>query len=599
METPATFSLYVYNVEAGSFVGFILFEGGRLDMGIGAGVGARPKIKSSFSGVDRKDRLKGMEEAEFDVLIIGGGITGAGIALDAVSRGLRPALVDMQDYAAGTSSRSTKLVHGGLRYLKNLEIGVVAEVGQERAIVYENGPHVTTPERMLLPIYRGGTFGKFSTSIGLLVYDFLARVKRGERRVMLSAEQTLAKEPLLGTAGLLGGGSYVEYRTDDARLTLEVLKKAVELGAAAVNYTKVESLLYDEQGRIYGAAVKDNIDEQTYRIKAKYVVNATGPWVDDLRDMDRSKSGKTLHLTKGVHIVIDGERFPLTQAVYFDTPDGRMVFAIPREGKVYVGTTDTNYKGDIVNPGITIEDRDYLLAAIKGMFPGLELTSRDVESGWSGLRPLIHQEGKDPSEISRRDEIFESQSGLISIAGGKLTGYRKMAESIVNRIVSYMPADGRVIPACQTKHLTLSGGDVGGSSGFAAFKREWTEKGARLGLEKREAEELVHRYGSNVERVFAYAENDRNDIEASGLPMSIWIALEYAIEHEMAVKPLDFLNRRTGALLFNLSWALRYKDAVIERMALRLTYTDEQKLQFTAELDRELHSIRKLSDQTV
>src|SRR5690606_11633881 len=196
-----------------------------------------------FSSLNRSEILKEMEKGVHDLFIIGGGITGAGIALDASSRGLKMALVEMQDFAAGTSSRSTKLVHGGLRYLKSFEVGLVAEVGKERAIVYENGPHVTTPEWMLLPFHDGGTYGKFLTSIGLRVYDFLAGVKKSERRTMLTAEETLQREPLIKKEGLKGGGKYVEYKTDDARLTIEVMKAAFEHGAVCANYAKVEELL--------------------------------------------------------------------------------------------------------------------------------------------------------------------------------------------------------------------------------------------------------------------------------------------------------------------------------------------------------------------
>jgi len=202
-----------------------------------------------FSAMKRKSIVQAMGQKPLDVIVIGGGITGAGIALDATTRGLRTALFEMQDFAAGTSSRSTKLVHGGLRYLKQFDVKTVAEVGKERAIVYENGPHVTTPEWMLLPLHRGGTFGKFSTGIGLRVYDFLAGVKRSERRRMLSEQETLSREPLLKQEGLLGGGYYVEYRTDDARLTIEVMKEAVRNGAMALNYMKVDSFLY-ENGKI-------------------------------------------------------------------------------------------------------------------------------------------------------------------------------------------------------------------------------------------------------------------------------------------------------------------------------------------------------------
>jgi glycerol-3-phosphate dehydrogenase len=239
-------------------------------------------MNSSFSSVTRKKQLEMMNEEQYDLLVIGGGITGAGIALDAALRGIKVALVEMQDFASGTSSRSTKLVHGGLRYLKQFQVAMVAEVGKEREIVYENGPHVTTPEWMLLPLHKGGTFGKFTTSFALRIYDFLAGVKKSERRTMLSVEETLHKEPLIKKEGLKGAGYYVEYRTDDARLTIEVMKAAVANGAHIVNYAKSDEFIYENQ-KIIGSKVKDMISKIEYKIFAKNVVNAAGPWVDDVR----------------------------------------------------------------------------------------------------------------------------------------------------------------------------------------------------------------------------------------------------------------------------------------------------------------------------
>ena len=244
-------------------------------------------MTASFSTYKREEIITGMKQEKLDLLVIGGGVTGAGILLAAQTRGMKVGLVEMQDFAAGTSSRSTKLVHGGLRYLKQFEVKLVAEVGKERAIVYENAPHVTTPEWMLLPFYKGGTFGKFSTSIGLKVYDFLAGVKRKERRKMFSAEETLRREPLLKKDNLLGGGYYVEYKTDDARLTLEIMKEAVSRGASAVNYAKVTSFIYNGK-RAVGVKVEDQLTGEVHEIYAKKIVNATGPWVDELREEDRS-----------------------------------------------------------------------------------------------------------------------------------------------------------------------------------------------------------------------------------------------------------------------------------------------------------------------
>ncbi|MDQ0060056.1 glycerol-3-phosphate dehydrogenase/oxidase [Paenibacillus harenae] len=547
--------------------------------------------ESAFAAQNRELRLEEMARMELDLLVIGGGITGAGIALDAVTRGLRVAVVEMQDFAAGTSSRSTKLVHGGLRYLKQLEINVVAEVGKERAIVYENGPHVTTPEWMLLPLYKGGTFGKFSTSIGLRVYDFLAGVKKKERRKMLSAEEALRREPLLKREGLKGGGYYVEYRTDDARLTIEVMKRAVELGALAVNYAKVDNLLYDTGGVVEGAAVRDMISGQTYDVRAAKVINATGPWVDELREKDGSKHGKTLRLTKGVHLVFDGKRFPLKQAVYFDTPDGRMVFAIPREGKTYFGTTDTNFKGDTASPVMTMEDRDYLLQAANFMFPQMNLVVADVESSWAGLRPLIQQEGKSPSEISRRDEIFVSNSGFISIAGGKLTGYRKMAETVVDKAVELLRKDGGAIGIgrSETKELRMSGGDTGGSAGFEAYVAAQTKKGIAAGFKETEARTIAEKYGSNAEKLYELAdETTAKWADSHKLPLALAVQLRYSIEAEMTAKPEDFFIRRTGNLFFRIAEVRKWKEAVIAAMAESLGWTAEQQAEYSKDLERKL-----------
>ncbi|WP_047150463.1 glycerol-3-phosphate dehydrogenase/oxidase [Aneurinibacillus tyrosinisolvens] len=546
-------------------------------------------MAQSFSSSRRTEVLHEMNGAQFDLLIIGGGITGAGIALDAATRGMKTALVEMQDFAAGTSSRSTKLVHGGLRYLKQFEVKMVAEVGKERAVVYENGPHVTTPEWMLLPFHKGGTFGRFSTSIGLRVYDFLAGVKRSERRTMFGVQETLAKEPLIKREELKGGGYYVEYRTDDARLTIEVMKEAVAQGAKAVNYTKVEELIY-ENGRMIGVRATDQLDGKVYEVYAKKIVNATGPWVDTLREKDHSKKGKMLQLTKGIHLVIDQLRFPLKQAVYFDTPDGRMVFAIPRDGKTYVGTTDTFYDTDTAHPKMTLADRKYVIDAINYMFPDVKINVNDVESSWAGVRPLIYEEGKNASEISRKDEIWQSESGLITIAGGKLTGYRKMAEMVVDLAAGLLKEEGHgTYPPCKTKTWPISGGNVGGSANFPAFIRTKTEEGLAYGLTREQAEKLVRTYGSNIDRIYEYIVQHGREAKANGLPLDVFIRVFYAMEEEMAAKPVDVFIRRTGALFFNIGWVHQWKEPVISYMAKRLRWSAEEKKKYTIELETQLH----------
>ncbi|MFJ7728864.1 glycerol-3-phosphate dehydrogenase/oxidase [Neobacillus sp. NPDC097160] len=538
-----------------------------------------------FSNLHRNEIINKLKSEQYDVLVIGGGITGAGIAFDASVRGMNAALVEMQDFAGGTSSRSTKLVHGGLRYLKQFEVKMVAEVGKERAVVYENGPHVTTPEWMLLPLHKGGSFGKFSTSIGLRVYDYLAGVKKSERRTMLSVDETLAKEPLIKKSGLKGGGYYVEYRTDDARLTIEVMKAAVEKGAVACNYTKVMKLIYQNE-KVVGVFVEDQLTGEKYEVHAKKIVNAAGPWVDSIREMDHSKKGKTLQLSKGVHLVINQSRFPLKQAIYFDTPDGRMVFAIPRDGKAYVGTTDTFYDQNAVNPKMTVSDRSYILNAINYMFPEVKISEKDIESSWAGVRPLIYEDGKNASEISRKDEIWESNSGLITIAGGKLTGYRKMAETIVDLLAAkFKTEEAKDFPDCETKTMPISGGHVGGSKNFNTFVASKKAKGIEANLTSDEAEQLIRMYGSNVDLVFELLRLNEADAAKYGLPLSLFAKLIYGIEEEMVATPIDFLNRRTGAMLFNIDLVYKWKKQVIDYMTDKLNWTEQDMEKYSQSLE--------------
>ncbi|MEJ2163286.1 MAG: glycerol-3-phosphate dehydrogenase/oxidase, partial [Robiginitalea sp.] len=389
---------------------------------------------SRFTGMDRSEDLAAITSQEFDLLIIGGGITGAGIALDASSRGLKVVLLEKGDFASGTSSKSTKLIHGGLRYLRQFDFWLVAEVGSERAIVHSVAPHLVLPEKMLLPLIDGGSYGKWLTSIGLKVYDILAQVGGDDKRRMLEKKEALKLEPLLPEKILKGAGYYAEYRTDDARLTIENLKTSLQYGAKALNYAKVTEFRYDADGKVCGVQFNDLIGGGSHEVKSKFVISAAGPWVDELRSVNRSKKGKRLHLTKGVHLVFPYEKLPVKQSVYFDVPDGRMIFAIPRGKITYVGTTDTNYNSDKDDVRTDLADALYLISAVNNMFPSIELEISDIQSSWAGLRPLIHEEGKSASELSRKDEVFTSDTGLISIAGGKLTGYRKMAERAVNKI---------------------------------------------------------------------------------------------------------------------------------------------------------------------
>ncbi|MFM8740381.1 MAG: glycerol-3-phosphate dehydrogenase/oxidase, partial [Cytophagales bacterium] len=448
----------------------------------------------------RKIWLQEAFTKSFDLVVIGGGITGAGIALDAATRGLRVLLLEKDDFAFGTSSRSTKLIHGGLRYLKQFEFGLVKEVGTERAVVHSLAPHLVVPEKMLLPLYEKKGMGYWLASLGLKIYDWLAGVKPEDQRKMLTRQQTLRQEPLLKSDDVRGGALYAEYRTDDARLTIEIIKTACANGAKAINYCRVTDFLYLE-GQVAGVIANDQLTGNSCQVQATVVVNAAGPWVDELRELNQSKKGKRLHLTKGIHLVVPREKFNVTQAIYFDVGDGRMIFAIPRDRTTYLGTTDTYYIGDKEDVNAEIADAEYILHAVNATFPTVRLMLSDVESSWAGLRPLIHEEGKSASELSRKDEIFESESGLISIAGGKLTGYRKMAERIVDKVLDEKFPNNRA--ACQTASVYLSGNDFKNYEEVRKYLVQLKLQLRVIGLEHYH-HYLVHNYGKQTDLILEH-----------------------------------------------------------------------------------------------
>lgn len=500
-----------------------------------------------------------LKSEKFDLLVIGGGITGAGIALDAASRGMKTALIEKNDFASGTSSKSTKLIHGGLRYLKQFEVGLVREVGKERAIVHRLAPHLVKAEKMLLPIYKNGTYGMLGTSVGLWVYDKLAGVTGEDSRRMLSREKTLAEEPLLKTPDLLGGGLYAEYRTDDARLTLSVIKAAISYHAVCLNYLKCLSFEY-RNGKISSANCRNEITGENLSVTADFIVSAAGPWVDEIRKADHSLEGKHLFLSKGSHIVVARERLPLKHSVYFDLPDGRMMFGIPRHRTTYLGTTDTPFDGDTDHVFADAADVDYLLAGTNNMFPGVNLNRQDVESTWAGLRPLIHEEGKSAGEMSRKDEIFESESGLISIAGGKLTGYRKMAERIVDLVSERsVKLGGRDFGKCRTDEIPLSGDSLRNAKEVAVFQKEIQSKVREMNLPAHYPAYLVETYGEParqiIRKAFAY--------ELPAEQAILRAELSYCFAREMVLFPDDFLERRTGRLYFDIGSIDRHLDFIL------------------------------------
>ncbi len=537
------------------------------------------------SSLERPALLQQLSNTQYDLVVIGGGITGAGIALDAASRGMKVALVEKNDFASGTSSRSTKLIHGGLRYLKQFEINLVREVGSERATVHRLAPHIVTAEKMLLPLIEGGTYGKMATSFGLMVYDFLAGVSGDDKRVMLSKEETLAEEKLLKEEVVKGGGLYAEYRTDDARLTIEIIKKAAEYGANSINYVKATDFIY-ENGKVRGINCTDLTDNLNFSIQSKYVVSAAGPWVDQLRKINKSLFGKHLFLSKGVHIVVPHDKLPVKHAVYFDVPDGRMIFAIPRHRVTYIGTTDTPYKDDINHVLTNTEDVDYLVKAVNNTFPTVNLKNEDVESSWAGLRPLIHEEGKSASEISRKDEIFISDTNLISIAGGKLTGYRKMAERVVDEVVDqFKEHENKSFKKCHTDQIPLTDAPFKDAEEVNVYLDSIKNSLVSYDLDAYIAKYLVANYGKSASSIIDKMANYDNESEIALARAE----LAHTIEQELVQTPLDFFTRRTGRLFFNLPSIAPVKESILEDFKSLFNWSDEKLQQERNDLDQAIY----------
>lgn len=384
-----------------------------------------------------------------DLLVIGGGINGAGIARDAARRGLSVAVVEMGDLATGTSSRSSKLVHGGLRYLEQLEFSLVFEAVSERRILLDIAPHLVDPLGFVFPVYRGDRRSLRTIGAGMVLYEGLSLFRSPKRHRKLSPAQLADEVPPLRQDGLTGAQLYYDCSTDDARLTLETALDAVHVGAVVVTYAKASELRRDDDGRITGVVIQDVLSGETKEVQAGAVVNATGPWTDlTLRALGSGGDKPLLRTTKGIHFVISQAKLPLPHAVVcFHPDDGRILFAIPWGDATYVGTTDTDFEGDPADCWADRDDVDYLLACLAHYFPEHPLTDEDVQCTWAGLRPLMrpvakNEEEVDESAVSREHQVVVAQDGMITIAGGKLTTYRLMSKEVVDTAVKLLKMSG-------------------------------------------------------------------------------------------------------------------------------------------------------------
>ncbi|HSG00120.1 MAG TPA: glycerol-3-phosphate dehydrogenase/oxidase, partial [Vicinamibacterales bacterium] len=419
-------------------------------------------VETPFSCASRTRDFRQLANSNVDVLVIGGGITGAGVARDAARRGLVTALVDRGDFASGTSSRSSRLIHGGIRYLEYKEWHLVFEASRERRRLRRLAPHLVRPLPFLIPAYRGSRVPPWKLLAGLWLYDLLATFRNVRRHDWLGKQAVGRREPGLRDRDLVGAGVYYDAQCDDARLTLATVRDAAAHGARVLNYASVKEFRLAD-GRIRGAVIRDELSGEEITVQARQVVNATGPWADHVRRLGDPRCTPIVRLTRGTHIAVARERLGNHGAVTLTSPvDGRVFFVLPWRHLTYIGTTDVDF-GDPDGVRPTGNDVTYLLSSANALFPGSRLASEDVWCAWAGLRALVRgAPGQPESTVSREHLIDQLPCGLLSIVGGKLTTYRAMAEAVVDRIVTIERGrgGGRDTRPCSTHTAALPGGEV-------------------------------------------------------------------------------------------------------------------------------------------
>lgn len=541
-----------------------------------------PRNSSLFSPAGRLAQVERLGREAFDVLVIGGGITGVGVARDAAMRGLRVALVERDDFASGTSSRSSRLVHGGVRYLEHGALHLVYEASRERRTLLTIAPHLVRPLAFTWPVYERARIPAWKLRAGLLLYDALSFFRNVARHRGLSARAVLAAEPALRQAGLRGGAMYYDAATDDARLTLATARAASDAGAVVVNHVAVCNLVI-EAGTVCGAHVRCEISGATPTIRARTVVNATGPWSDTIRRMANPAAPPAVRGTKGVHVAVPHERVGNRGALVILSPiDGRVMFILPAGRLTIIGTTDTDYAGPLDAVHATGDDIAYLLRSANAYFPAAHLSASDVVSAWAGVRPLAAGSDGAPSAASREHAITWSAPGLLSVTGGKLTTYRAMAEEVVDAVCR---ATGRAPHRAATAEVPLPGGET------SSLSAELEAARAAIGVAPL-AEHLVHRYGTEWRDVWALV-GSNHALAARVAPElpDIVAELHWAVEHEMALTLADLLVRRLHIAFETRDHGLAAAPAAARVIAPLLGWTSGQ---IDSELSRYARDVAKI-----
>tara|TARA_R110002072_G_scaffold89232_5_gene200000 strand:+ start:24967 stop:26568 length:1602 start_codon:yes stop_codon:yes gene_type:complete len=522
-------------------------------------------------GLDSSQRETLLNEAQvedFDLIIIGGGITGAGILREASLRGLSAILIEAEDFASGTSSKSTKLIHGGLRYLAMGHVHVVREAARERKRVHQLAPHLAEPRWLLLPAANRFELAKFV--VGVTAYEKLGQVEKNDKHFNLSGEKLAEFEPLLDQKNFPHACVYREYLTDDARLVIANVRAGIQAGGKAINKLKVTGI-YKEKDRVRGVEVECQLSGERFMVRGRGVINAAGPWVEQICALDDLPMPKSMVLSKGIHVVVPADKLPARQMTFAVTEDDRPLFIVPRGNTAYLGTTDTIHKGAEIWPEVTGAEVEYLFEPIQRYY-GISLKRSDCLTSWAGLRPLIYQTGKSTKEISRKDEVWLSESGLVTIAGGKLTGYRKMAEDAVNKACEVIGFKFEPLDL----NDPLPGGDIGTSLRQCAL--DLTQS---FPMADEQAERLVKLYGAESHAVLSLGSQTL-------LPEGSVVSGEvsWAIEEEGAQNLEDVLYRRTRAALYSPAESLELVAPIAELMSARLGWSTDRRDQEIAQVNK-------------
>jgi glycerol-3-phosphate dehydrogenase len=521
-----------------------------------------------FSAAARARHWDALSAAEFDLLVVGGGVTGAAAARDAAGRGLSVALVEAGDFAAGTSSRSSRLVHGGLRYLETYDFGLVFEASNERRRLLELAPHLVHPLPFVFPIYRNGPTPWMMLQAGMWLYDALSLFRNIRRHRVLSPKDVAREEPGLRRDGLTGAALYYDAAVDDARITLANARGAHEAGARVVSHARVTAFA-SEGGRVRGARVRCGLTGAETEVRAKLVLNATGPWSDAVRRLADPDAAPRLRPTKGVHVLVERDRIGNRHAITFQSPiDRRVMFVLPWGDFTYIGTTDTDYAGDPAEVRADAADVDYLLRSANSIFPDAKLTVADVVSTWAGVRPLLapRASGAAESATSREHEIWWDPSGLLSIAGGKLTTYRVMARQVVDRAARKLREGFGVESGISpTGHLPLPAAP---REPWPEFEKRIRREAVALGLDPDVGDHLARAYGEDADGLLAAIRSDASlgGRILDGFPY-VWAEIPHTVEHEMALTLTDVLIRRLHLYYEARDGGLSVARQVAERMA--------------------------------